>query len=184
MTIKQSNHTVEKIGGTSMSQVDVVMNNILIGERAEDALYNRVFVVSAYGGMTDKLLEHKKSQRPGVYALFADGDNEWAWGDALTQVAEDMRALNAEIMSDPSDRQLADRFVDERVEGTRSCLMDLHRLCSFGHFQLEENLLTVREMLSAIGEEAVLTVLAREQAKLGLIFLDMSRAVKELQQLL
>lgn len=39
-------------------------------------------------------------------------------------------------------------------------------------------------LLSAIGDEAVLTVLAREQAKLGLIFLDMSRAVKELEALL
>ncbi|MBN1965360.1 MAG: roadblock/LC7 domain-containing protein [Anaerolineae bacterium] len=38
-------------------------------------------------------------------------------------------------------------------------------------------------ILSSIGEEAVLTVLAREQAKLGLIFLDMSRAVKELEKL-
>ncbi len=38
-------------------------------------------------------------------------------------------------------------------------------------------------ILSAIGDEAVLTVLAREQAKLGLIFLDMSRAVKELEKL-
>ena len=35
----------------------------------------------------------------------------------------------------------------------------------------------------SVGEEAVLTVLAREQAKLGLIFLDMSRAVKELEKL-
>jgi len=38
-------------------------------------------------------------------------------------------------------------------------------------------------ILSAVGEEAVLTVLARQQAKLGLIFLDMSRAVKELEKL-
>jgi len=38
-------------------------------------------------------------------------------------------------------------------------------------------------ILMSIGEEAVLTVLAREQAKLGLIFLDMSRAVKELETL-
>lgn len=38
-------------------------------------------------------------------------------------------------------------------------------------------------ILSAVGENAVLTVLAREQAKLGLIFLDMSRAVKELEKL-
>jgi len=39
-------------------------------------------------------------------------------------------------------------------------------------------------ILSSIGEDAVLTVLAREQAKLGLIFLDMSRAVKELEKLI
>jgi len=38
-------------------------------------------------------------------------------------------------------------------------------------------------ILMSVGDEAVLTVLAREQAKLGLIFLDMSRAVKELTKL-
>ena len=38
-------------------------------------------------------------------------------------------------------------------------------------------------ILMAVGEEAVLTTLAREQAKLGLIFLDMGRAVKELAKL-
>ncbi|GAB4552627.1 MAG: roadblock/LC7 domain-containing protein [Anaerolineae bacterium] len=38
-------------------------------------------------------------------------------------------------------------------------------------------------ILMAIGSEAVLTVLAREQARLGLIFLDMSRKVKELAKL-
>ena len=38
-------------------------------------------------------------------------------------------------------------------------------------------------ILMSVGEEAVLTVLAREQAKLGLIFLDMGRAVKELAKL-
>ncbi len=38
-------------------------------------------------------------------------------------------------------------------------------------------------ILMAIGEEAVLTVMAREQAKLGLIFLDMARTVKELSKI-
>ncbi len=38
-------------------------------------------------------------------------------------------------------------------------------------------------LLQAIGEEAVLTVLARQQAKLGLIFLDMNRTVSELEKL-
>ncbi|MCP4419172.1 MAG: hypothetical protein GY805_21360 [Chloroflexi bacterium] len=39
-------------------------------------------------------------------------------------------------------------------------------------------------VLRAIGEEAVLTVLARAQAKLGLIFLDMRRAAEELERLI
>ena len=34
--------------------------------------------------------------------------------------------------------------------------------------------------LTAVGEEAVLTVLARKDAKLGLVFLDMKRAAEEL----
>lgn len=37
--------------------------------------------------------------------------------------------------------------------------------------------------LSAVGEEAVLTVLARKEAKLGLVFLDMKRAALELSRL-
>jgi predicted regulator of Ras-like GTPase activity (Roadblock/LC7/MglB family) len=39
-------------------------------------------------------------------------------------------------------------------------------------------------VLMAIGEEAVLTVLARGDAKLGLIFLDMNRAVDDLVKML
>jgi uncharacterized protein len=39
-------------------------------------------------------------------------------------------------------------------------------------------------VLMAIGEEAVLTVLARKEAKLGLIFLDMGRVVTELEKLI
>jgi hypothetical protein len=39
-------------------------------------------------------------------------------------------------------------------------------------------------ILMSVGEEAVLTVLAREQAKLGLILLDMRRAVESLAKLL
>ncbi len=39
-------------------------------------------------------------------------------------------------------------------------------------------------ILRAIGEEAVLTVLARQQAKLGLLFLDMRRAAEELSTIL
>ncbi len=39
-------------------------------------------------------------------------------------------------------------------------------------------------ILRAVGEEAVLTVLARQQAKLGLLFLDMRRAAEELASII
>ncbi len=38
-------------------------------------------------------------------------------------------------------------------------------------------------ILSAVGEEAVLTALAREGAKLGLIFLEMRRAAESLERM-
>lgn len=39
-------------------------------------------------------------------------------------------------------------------------------------------------ILTAVGEEAVLTVLARAGAKLGLVFLEMRRAAEELAEIL
>ena len=38
-------------------------------------------------------------------------------------------------------------------------------------------------ILMSVGEEAVLTALVRESAKLGLVFLDMKRAASDLQKL-
>jgi len=39
-------------------------------------------------------------------------------------------------------------------------------------------------ILNSVGEEAVLTVMARQEAKLGLIFLDIGRTVEDLEKLL
>ncbi|MFY0665459.1 MAG: aspartate kinase [Natronospirillum sp.] len=142
--------SVEKIGGTSMSDYAAIRDNVVMYD--PDHIYGRIFVVSAYGGMTDQLLEHKKSGKPGVYALFANDDSDWGWGDALTGVAQAMCDINASLFSDTHLLQQADQFVRERVEGVRSCLLDLQRLCSYGHFRLDEHLLTVRELLSSLGE--------------------------------
>jgi len=144
--------SVHKIGGTSMAAVDTVVDDIVIGGRSGEALYNRVFVVSAYGGMTDLLLEHKKTGEPGVYALYAGADSDGPWGEALTRTGKAMRAKNRDVLRHPDDLAQADRFVEERIEGARSCLVDLQRLCSFGHFKLPEHLMTVRELLSGLGE--------------------------------
>ena len=169
-------HTVEKIGGTSIAKTDVVLDNILIGDRTGDEVYNRVFVLSAYAGITDMLLEHKKTQKPGVYSLFSGTDSEWAWSDSISEVGHKMREINARIFTDPADLAEADRFVRERIEGVRSCMIDLHRLCSYGHFKLDEHLMTVREMLSALGEahSAFNTTLLLQKHGINAQFVDLT----------
>ena len=53
--------TVEKIGGTSMTRFQNVLENIILPLGAAQVEYNRIFVVSAYAGITDLLLENKKT---------------------------------------------------------------------------------------------------------------------------
>ena len=57
-------HTVEKIGGTSMTRFGEILQNVIIGHRQPSELYNRIFIVSAYGGITNLLLENKKNGAP------------------------------------------------------------------------------------------------------------------------
>lgn len=135
-----------------MSRARELIETILIGARRGNDLYSRVFIVSAFGGITDKLLEHKKSGEAGVYALFAQADNEHGWMEALSGVSRAMHAINTSMFDDAGDRHAADDFVRERIEGARGCLIDLQRLCSYGHFQLGEHMQTIRELLSALGE--------------------------------
>ena len=167
---------VEKIGGTSMANTDAALNNVFLHEDRRDDPYGRIIVVSAYAGVTDKLLEHKKTGKPGVYALFSSAEADSLWGDALTRVADDMQAINRDIFGDHADRNAADTFVRDRIEGVRSCLLDLQRLCSYGHFRLDEHLMTVREMLSALGEahSAHNTTMLLRQHGVNASFIDLT----------
>ena len=85
-------HTVEKIGGTSMSQYAAVRDNIILGHNNKLPVVGRIMVVSAYGGITDLLLEHKKTGRLGVYGLFAANEDGQSWREAMDVVREQMLA--------------------------------------------------------------------------------------------
>ena len=145
-------HTVEKIGGTSMSDYVAVRDNIILKPVHHDTLYHRIFVVSAYSGMTNLLLEHKKTGMAGIYALFANGVNDDSWHDALQTLRQKMFAINAELFEQGAQLEQANAFIGERLDETERCLTDLQRLCQHGHFALEMHLDTVREMLASLGE--------------------------------
>ncbi|WP_375055163.1 aspartate kinase [Zobellella sp. DQSA1] len=150
-------HTVEKIGGTSMSQYDAVRDNIILKgaspERACAAgIYNRMFVVSAYGGITDRLLENKRTGEPGIFGQFANHEQGSAWQDSLQTAREEMTAINRRWFGETPLCAGANRFICARLDNAETCLKQLETLCHHGHFSLQDHLQTVREMLASIGE--------------------------------
>ncbi len=149
---KRNRHSVEKIGGTSMSDFHAVKNNIILKGNSLSDRYNRIFVVSAYGGITDALLEHKKTGEPGVYGYFASRDNSTGWEEAMEKLNSRFRELNSRLFQNSSDRQDADTFILNRTDRASECLHELSRLCGHGHFSLGDHLNTVREMLASLGE--------------------------------
>jgi uncharacterized protein len=84
---------------------------------------------------------------------------------------------------------LPDGVEEERVSAMAAAMLSLGgRIASeLGRGAVEQVYVKGQNgfvILIAVGEEAVLTALARSQAKLGLIFLDMRRAADELIKLL
>ena len=140
-----NSHTVEKIGGSSMSRFGDVMRNVIVGHRKSHEMYNRIFVVSAYSGITNALLEDKKTGEPGVYALFAEGRAEWI--DHLDLVRRQMIDYNRKFEELGLPLELANDFISDRIEGAKSCLEDLIRIRSYGHFCPDDYLPSCREML-------------------------------------
>ncbi|MFN8373872.1 MAG: roadblock/LC7 domain-containing protein [Anaerolineae bacterium] len=77
---------------------------------------------------------------------------------------------------------------EDRVSAMSAAMLSLgERISSeLGRGELEQVMVKGENgyvILTAVGEEAVLTVLARKDAKLGLIFLDVTRTVGDLKQL-
>jgi len=77
---------------------------------------------------------------------------------------------------------------EDRVSAMSAAMLSLgERIASeLGRGSLEQVYIKGKNgfvVLMSVGEEAVLTALAREQAKLGLIFLDMRRAVEDLEKM-
>lgn len=151
--VKKGGHSVEKIGGTSMAATATLFDNVLIAGRSGADLYNRIFVVSAYAGITNLLLEDKKTGEPGVFGRFvADDEDSDGWRRAMEAVRGAMHARNEAMFARRKSRDEADAFVDMRLDAVAACLDDLARLRSHGRFCVKEQLVTARELLAGLGE--------------------------------
>lgn len=139
--------SVEKIGGTSMSAFGEVLQNIML--REPDRIYGRVYVVSAYAGVTNWLLEHKKTGEKGVYAKFADGLD---YAGALDALVGKLKEINAGLAPLGLDLAVADGFIEKRMRELKAYLESMRHVLASGYLRRENVLLAGREMLAAIGE--------------------------------
>ena len=143
-------HTIEKIGGTSMSRFGEVMKNVIVGNRKGSDLYNRVFVVSAYSGITNFLLEDKKTGEPGVYGHILKDSKDWV--AALEKVRQKMLEYNRSFEEIGLNVAEADKFVNGRLDEIAECLKYIMYLRQAGHSKPADYLPSTREFLAAIGE--------------------------------
>ncbi len=141
--------TVEKIGGTSMSKFHDVLHNIVLGNRTQDQLYNRIFVVSAYNNVTNWLLEHKKSGQPGIYTKFYNNeDYETALDDLCSKLIE----INSQFEDIKLSQAEADQFIKKRIAQARHYLNSMAKVVASGYVNKKDLYLAAREILASIGE--------------------------------
>ncbi len=141
--------TVEKIGGTSMSKFQDVLNNIVIGKRKPQDYFNRILVVSAYNNVTNWLLEHKKTGEPGIYVKFLNKQDYQSAMDVLCQKLIDINKTFADIKL---DQKAADEFIIKRIAQAKVFLESMAGVLASGYVDQKDIHLAAREILASIGE--------------------------------
>jgi len=140
--------TVEKIGGTSMSALKEVIDNIIQPHKKGEALYNRVFVVSAFSGVTNLLLENKKTKAPGVYQRLANRED---FRSELAAVADYLKSLNGQFGYLGLNAAVANDVVDGEMKTALTYLDSAVTMLASGY--LNEGILqAAREILASLGE--------------------------------
>lgn len=141
--------TVEKIGGTSMSEFKDVLHNIILHPTIVNTPYKRVFVVSAYNNVTNWLLEHKKTGEPGIYQQFLIGNKYEEELDALLLKLID---INKKYIDLGLDLKEADDFITYRIEQAKQMLRGLKQVLASGYVNQKDIHLAAREILASLGE--------------------------------
>jgi aspartate kinase len=141
--------TVEKIGGTSMTALSDVIKNIILFERSGKQLYNRIFVVSAFSGVTNLLLENKKTGEPGVYHRLA---NYKDFHKPLNSVTIKLKQINKSYEKLGLNIAEADRYIENHIKQAQTYLENLANVLASGYVSKDGILQAAREILASIGE--------------------------------
>lgn len=138
---------IEKIGGTSMSRFPEIIDNIIL--RNPDDIYGRIYVVSAYGGITNELLEHKKTGQAGIYQLFREQEN---YPKKMLALRERLFELNKTFVPAGLDLDEANDFIGDHIDLAINILRSMDNVLASGYVSHKALLLAARELLASLGE--------------------------------
>ncbi|TGE39041.1 aspartate kinase [Desulfosporosinus fructosivorans] len=141
--------TVEKIGGTSMYQFHNVLNDIIGYPSSERFHYGRVFVVSAYAGVTNMLLEDKKTKAPGIYQHFIKGED---YTTSIDHLLSEALKINESFIDIGLDGNVCRDFLIERIMQTKAYLNSMEDIIASGYVGRDSIFSAARELLASIGE--------------------------------
>ena len=130
-----------------MSRFGDIIDNIILKDKND--IYKRIYIVSAYGGVTNDLLEHKKSGKPGVYKKFEEnGDYE----SALIGLKEKLFNINKSFVKTGLNLEIANQFIDKRINSAIDLLKSMNNVLVSGYVNRKGLLLAARELLASLGE--------------------------------
>ena len=170
---------VEKIGGTSMSRFENVLNNIIFNEQFYGEFpnypYGRVIIVSAYGGVTNILLEDKKTGFPGIYKEILINNKEHLkqieydfrkdgktksslsvignkFKESMMNLLKHLKKINNCFVNLNLDEDLANHFIENRVHAVIDIFQYMQGVLASGYIERRNILFAMKEILSSIGE--------------------------------
>jgi len=130
-----------------MSRFSEIVDNIILKD--QDHIYGRIYIVSAYAGVTNDLLEHKKTNQPGIYKLFEDQQN---YPIKMIRLQESLYKLNETFRDIGLDIKEANDFIGDRIDQAINILRSMDNVLASGYVSRREVLLAGRELLASLGE--------------------------------
>ncbi len=130
-----------------MSRFGEILDNVIL--RDPNDIYNRIFVVSAYSGITNELLEHKKTGQPGIYQTFEHNED---CKPAMEALMKKLCDINKGFEKIGLDVKAADEFICQRISSAVDILTSMDHVLASGYVNHGELLLAARELLASLGE--------------------------------
>lgn len=130
-----------------MSRFPQIIDNIIL--RNPSDIFGRIYIVSAYGGVTNELLEHKKTGQPGIYQLFREQEN---YPRKMLSLRDSLFELNKTFVPAGLDLEEANDFIGDHIDLAINILRSMDNVLASGYVSRTALLLAARELLASLGE--------------------------------